>query len=103
MLLLPIGDDNPKERTPYVNYALVAANLFFFLITGFHPSEQALHLWALQPSDFQWPQLFTSMFLHAGLIHLVGNMLFLWIFGDNVEDRLRHFAHACFYLPWGGI
>lgn len=57
--------------------------------------------YAMRPGDLQWPTLFTCLFLHANLLHLAGNMLFLWIFGDNVEDKLGHVAYAAFYLVCG--
>ncbi len=102
-MFLPIGDENPRERTPYVNYALLAANIaVFFLFCFPQPREETvLAHYALRPDALQWHTLLTSLFLHAGFMHLAGNMLFLWIFGDNVEDRLGHLGYAAFYLACG--
>jgi membrane associated rhomboid family serine protease len=102
-MFLPIGDENPRERTPYVNYALLAVNIaVFFLFCFPEPREETvLARYALKPSNLHWPTLFSSMFLHAGFMHLAGNMLFLWIFGDNVEDRLGHVGYLIFYLAAG--
>jgi membrane associated rhomboid family serine protease len=99
-MFLPIGDENPRERTPYVNYAILAANVFVFLFVQL-PSPDGAIRWAMVPGSLDPVTLFTSMFLHAGLLHLAGNMLFLWICGDNVEDRLGHVGYLFFYLAWG--
>jgi membrane associated rhomboid family serine protease len=101
-MFIPIGDDNPTERTPYVNYALIAANAVAFLLLCLGPPDDPrLIRWTMIPSQLEWYTLFTSMFLHAGWLHLLGNMLFLWIFGDNVEDRLGHLGYTVFYLVCG--
>ncbi len=101
-MFLPIGDENPRERTPYVNYALLAVNVAAFLFFCLpSPSEAVLAQYALVASRPQPHAFVTSMFLHANFMHLVGNMLFLWIFGDNVEDRLGHVGYAAFYLVAG--
>jgi membrane associated rhomboid family serine protease len=101
-MFLPIGDENPREKTPYVNYALLGANvLAFFLFCFPTPDRAFLSQWALVPARQEWYTFLTSMFLHANLMHLVGNMLFLWIFGDNVEDRLGHLGYAVFYAAAG--
>jgi membrane associated rhomboid family serine protease len=105
--MLPIGDDNSARRTvPLVTYALIALNaLFFFLeMSG---GEAFIMKWAFVPSRFladpvgDSPTLFTSMFMHAGWLHLGSNMLYLWIFGDNVEDRFGHVKFTIFYLLAG--
>jgi rhomboid family protein len=105
--MLPIGDDNSSERTfPVVTWALIALNVMFFFVelTGGDPFVKE---WALVPRRFlanpaaDLPTLFTSMFMHGGWLHLGGNMLYLWIFGDNVEDRLGHGLFAIFYFLCG--
>ena len=105
--MFPIGDDNTGRRTvPVVTYALVTLNvLFFFLeLSG---GEAFVGKWAFVPRRFlsnpigDSPTLFTSMFMHAGWLHLGGNMLYLWIFGDNVEDRFGHVKFTIFYLICG--
>jgi len=109
--MLPIQDEIRAHRFPFVNYSLIALNIIVFileLMAG--PSlETALYEIALIPANVtagfdlgDMKAIFTSMFLHAGLSHLLGNMLYLWIFGDNVEDRLGHFWYLVFYLA-GGI
>ena len=105
--MFPIGDDNTGRRTfPVVTYALIALNvLFFFLeLSG---GEAFIQTWAFVPHRFManpagdFPTLFTSMFMHAGWLHLGGNMLYLWIFGDNVEDAFGHAKFIIFYLLCG--
>jgi|SRR6185295_3701494 len=101
-MFIPIGDDNPTEKTPYVNYALIGLNtLAFLLLCLGPPDDPSLIRWTMIPANLEWHTLFTSMFLHAGWFHLIGNMLFLWIFGDNVEDRLGHIGYTVFYLVCG--
>lgn len=105
--MLPIGDDNSGRRTvPLVTYALIALNVFFFLVE-MSGGEAFIMQWSFIPSRFlsnpaaDFPTLFTSMFMHAGWVHLGGNMLYLWIFGDNVEDRFGHAQFLIFYLLCG--
>jgi membrane associated rhomboid family serine protease len=105
--MLPIGDDDSSRRTvPVVTYALIALNVLFFFVelTG---GDAFINRWAFVPSRFlanpgaDFLTLFTSMFMHAGWLHLGGNMLYLWIFGDNVEDRFGHVKYLIFYLVCG--
>jgi membrane associated rhomboid family serine protease len=105
--MFPIGDDNSARRTtPVVTYALIAANLMFFFIE-MSGGEPFIRQWAFVPERFMsdpaadFPTLFTAMFMHAGWAHLLGNMLYLWIFGDNVEDRFGHGRFAVFYFICG--
>ena len=105
--MLPIGDDDRDRRlTPIVTYALIAANVLFFLVE-LNGGEAFIDRWAFVPSRFlanpvgDFATLFTSMFMHAGWAHLLGNMLYLWIFGDNVEDRLGHALYFVFYILCG--
>lgn len=105
--MLPIGDDNSGRRTiPLITYALIALNLLFFLVE-LAGGDAFIMKWAFVPSRFianpgaDFPTLFTSMFMHAGWVHLGGNMLYLWIFGDNVEDRFGHIKFTIFYLLCG--
>ncbi len=101
-MFIPIGDDNPRERTPYVNFFLLAANAAVFLLFCLpEPGPEIIAAYALTPANFEPHALLTHMFLHAGFLHLLGNMLFLWIFGDNVEDKLGHAGYALFYLSCG--
>jgi len=105
--MFPIGDDNSQERTvPVVTYALIALNVLFFLVE-LSGGDQFIKDWAFIPARFTaHPEtnavtIFTSMFMHGGWLHLFGNMLFLWIFGDNVEDRFGHVKFLIFYLLAG--
>lgn len=108
--MFPIRDHNPSGRTPYVTYALMAANILIFL--AYWPlmdDPRAINLffrnWALIPAEVSqgdiYSGLLTSMFLHGGFMHLAGNMLFLYIFGDNVEDEMGHLPYLIFYLAAG--
>src|SRR5687767_11470970 len=105
--MLPIGDDNTGRRiTPVVTYILIALNVVFFLVE-MNGGEAFIQRWAFVPRRFladpagDFATLFTAMFMHAGWLHLVGNMLYLWIFGDNVEDRFGHAKFVIFYLVCG--
>jgi membrane associated rhomboid family serine protease len=105
--MFPIGDDNSTRRTvPLVTYALIVLNviIFFIELSG---GDAFVEKWAFVPARFlanplgDFPTLITSMFMHAGWVHLGGNMLYLWIFGDNVEDRFGHIKFTIFYLLCG--
>jgi membrane associated rhomboid family serine protease len=105
--MLPIGDDDSARRTtPVVTYALIAINVLFFLVE-LSAGDAFIERWSVVPrrllanpvADFI--TIFTAMFMHAGWMHLLGNMLYLWIFGDNVEDRLGHFRYIVFYILCG--
>jgi len=105
--MFPIGDDNSTRRgVPLVTYALIVLNFLFFLVE-LSGGEPFILQWAFVPSRFlanpvgDLLTLFTSMFMHGGWVHLGGNMLYLWIFGDNVEDRLGHGKYLVFYLLCG--
>jgi len=105
--MFPIGDDDSSRRTvPLVTYALVALNVLFFFVE-LSGGAAFIGKWAFVPSRFladpfgDFLTLFTSMFMHAGWVHLGGNMLYLWIFGDNVEDRFGHVKFTIFYLLCG--
>ncbi|HEU0294708.1 MAG TPA: rhomboid family intramembrane serine protease [Anaerolineales bacterium] len=105
--MLPIGDDNSARRTvPLVTYALIALNVLFFFVE-MSGGDAFIEKWAFVPSRFlanpagDFLTLFTSMFMHAGWLHLGSNMLYLWIFGDNVEDRFGPGKFIIFYLLCG--
>jgi membrane associated rhomboid family serine protease len=105
--MFPIGDDNSARRlVPLVTYALIVLNVLFFLVE-LSGGDAFIMQWAFIPSRFlanpigDFITLFTSMFMHAGWLHLGGNMLYLWIFGDNVEDRFGHVKFLVFYLLCG--
>ncbi len=106
--MFPIRDHNPSGRTPYVTWALIAINVLVFIsYYNLFSDPRALSTffirWGMVPaiaSDNQI-SLLTHMFLHGGIMHLAGNMLFLWIFGDNMEDEMGHVGFLIFYLAAG--
>ena len=135
-MVFPLYDDNTdRTTTPLVNYAIIALNIFVFVVlqklgsdTGFTYSFSTVPQEILSGTDITTPArvlehpmtgqrvlipglgetpgsvyltLFTSMFMHGGIAHIAGNMLFLWIFGDNIEDRLGHIKYVIFYLLCG--
>ena len=108
--MFPIRDHNPSGGRPYVVYALIAINVAVFLLQlPYSGNDRALAgFWgnfALYPAavtrDGDYTGILTSMFLHAGWMHIGGNMLFLWIFGDNLEDQMGHVGFLIFYLACG--
>jgi membrane associated rhomboid family serine protease len=102
--MFPLADVIPSRRTPVVTIGLIALNslAFFFELTLSEPELQRfVQLYGVVPDDFSWLSVLTSMFLHGGWLHVLGNMLYLWIFGDNVEDRLGHVGYLLFYLFCG--
>lgn len=136
--MIPVGDDNSDRiRTPWINYLLIAINLFVFVyyqhlggntqftysyvtvpaeITSGHDivtnamvvtdpvSGQQEHIPGLGVTPIPvWLTLITSIFMHGGIAHVLGNMLYLWIFGDNIENVLGHFKYLIFYLLCGVI
>jgi membrane associated rhomboid family serine protease len=106
--MFPIRDHNPSLQKPYVTWALIAINVIVFAsYWGLMSDPRALgeffYTWGLVPAwaaDAPFTVL-TSMFLHGGFMHLAGNMLFLWVFGDNMEDRMGHVGFLAFYLAGG--
>ena len=105
--MFPIGDDNSQRRLfPIVTWLLVVLNLFVFFLE-LSGGDEFIMMWSFIPARFMqdpagnFITLFTSMFMHAGWLHLGGNMLYLIIFGDNVEDRFGHFKFLLFYIICG--
>ena len=116
--MVPLKDENPIQITPYVTYALIAANIAIFIYELTLNSQQLnffFHLFAIVPSELNAGfsgtiinqpiaeplTLITSQFLHAGFIHVSFNMLFLWIFGNNIEEKLGGVKYLLFYLGCG--
>lgn len=114
--MLPLRDSIPSSRTPFVNVAIIGANLLVFIFQMTlpeHEFERFVYHWSVIPAAFNpvshyhrgtiasLPMLITSMFLHGNLAHVGFNMLFLWVFGDNVEDTLGHIKYFLFYLACG--
>ena len=101
--MIPLRDVIPSRTTPYTTITLIALNTLVFLYQfslGDEINDFILYF-GLVPAAFSWVAVFTSMFLHGGLLHFGGNMLYLWIFGDNVEDRMGHGRYLTFYLLCG--
>lgn len=109
--MIPLRDNIPSRRFPVVNTALIALNVLVFLFEslalGSRQLQQFASAWGLVPSSWQigdlrsWITIFTSMFMHGGWWHLISNMLALYIFGDNIEDRAGHIPYLIFYLLSG--
>ena len=110
--MFPLYDENPTRTTPYFTYGLIGMNVLVFLheISLSNPQlEQFFQLYAVIPQELtinwmgEWTTLFTSQFLHGGWWHLISNMIYLWVFGNNIEDRLGHFKYLLFYLTCGAL
>ena len=108
--MFPFRDHNPSRHTPYVTWTIMAINIVVFVLYSPLLGDAAalsgfFDTWAMVPAEITAGQEYhtsiTSMFLHGGIMHIVGNMLFLWIFGDNVEDAMGHIPFAIFYLASG--
>ncbi len=105
--MFPIRDHNPSGRTPYVTYMLMAANIgiflsYFGLMDDVREMNAFYYQWGMVPARLSvgdgFHTVISSMFVHGGFLHLAGNMLFLWVFGDNVEEELGHWTYLGFYL-----
>lgn len=131
--MIPLADENPSGRRPYVVYVLIALNVLVYIVNYFTSRGPfgGLNNWSMIPAsvihnqpavetfrvlygnairevrvphqglDPQWLTIFTSMFMHASILHIGGNMLFLWVFGNNIEDALGHVQFLLFYLACG--
>ena len=109
--MLPLADHNPRRTFPFINLLLILINVATFvwelsLGSSIQPVLQNLafvpaQFWSAAPLVPSIVAMFVSMFLHGGWLHLLGNMLFLWVFGDNIEDRLGHGRYLIFYLACG--
>jgi len=102
--MIPLRDVIPSRTTPYITVTIIVLNAiawFFELSMGERQLTEFLFVYGVVPAAFSWPTLITSMFLHGSWSHVIGNMWYLWIFGDNVEDRLGHGRFIVFYLLCG--
>ena len=101
--MIPLRDVIPSRTTPVVTISLIVINAlaFFYELTLGEGVNEFLLSWGLVPAAFSWVTVATSMFLHGGFFHVAGNMLYLWIFGDNVEDRMGHGRYIVFYVLCG--
>ncbi len=114
-MLLPFRDVNPSSRLPLVVFGLITLNVLVFLLelAAGKQAQNFIYAWGFIPFELFYHELppytgyspiiniFTSMFMHGGFLHIIGNMLFLWIFGDNVEDFYGHIKFLIFYLTCG--
>ncbi len=100
-MFFPIRTDRRLRSTPWTNYTLIAVNVLVFFITSNDPSRRLLEPFWLNPTLPRLFQFVTYQFLHADTMHLIGNMLFLYVFGNSVEDRLGKVSYLCFYLAGG--
>ena len=121
--MVPLRDDNPIKITPYITYGLIAANILVFVYELTLPPLELMSFfqtWAVVPEQLtgsfqageagltvftvhEWVTLLSSQFIHGGFLHVGGNMLYLWIFGNNVEEELGHFRFLVFYLLCGAL
>ena len=110
--MFPLYDENPTRITPYFTYGLIGMNVLVFLhevSLSNTQLEQFFQLYAVVPQQLttnwsgEWTTLFTSQFLHGGWLHLISNMVYLWVFGNNIEDRLGHLKYLFFYLTCGAL
>ena len=109
--MIPLRDTNPTQSTPIVTIVLIALNVLVFLgelaLQAQGQFNQFIMSWGVIPAELtsqflrEWPTLFSAMFMHGGWAHLLGNMLYLWIFGDNIEDRLGSGRFLLFYIVAG--
>jgi membrane associated rhomboid family serine protease len=102
--MIPLRDVIPSRTTPYITVTIIVLNALAWFYEVSLPSRQLnafLYVYGVVPAAFSLPTLITSMFLHGSWMHVIGNMWYLWIFGDNVEDRLGHGRFIVFYLMCG--
>ena len=106
-MLFPYKDDNPRILVPYVTYAIISINVLIFVfqlnmgMVSSAAEREFIYRFGFIPANFSIITVFTSMFLHGGISHIMGNMWFLWVFGDNVEGVLGHAKYALFYILCG--
>jgi membrane associated rhomboid family serine protease len=102
--MIPLRDVIPSRTTPYITITIIALNAVawtFEILLPHDALNEFLTIYGVVPAYFSYPTLVTSMFLHGGWMHVIGNMWYLWIFGDNVEDRVGHGRFMVFYLLCG--
>ena len=106
-MFFPYKDDNPRVLFPFVTFGIITLNVLIFLgqfwISGNDPGNgrSLVYMYGFVPAEFNPLTIFTSMFMHGGFAHIIGNMWFLYIFGDNVESILGHVKYFMFYLACG--
>lgn len=102
-MFFPYKDDNPRVLIPFVTYFIIGLNILvfiyqYFIIQGAQLYENFIYTYALIPANPSFLTIFTSMFMHGGFTHIIFNMWFLWIFGDNIESVLGHKKYLLFYF-----
>ena len=105
-MFFPYKDDNPRVLIPFVTYFIIGLNILvfiyqYFIIQGAQLSENFIYTYALIPANPSILTIFSSMFMHGGITHIIFNMWFLWIFGDNIESVLGHKKYLLFYFLCG--
>ena len=105
-MFFPYKDDNPRVLIPFVTYFIIGLNVLvfiyqYFIIQGAQLSENFIYTYALLPANPSSLTIFSSMFMHGGFTHIIFNMWFLWIFGDNIESVLGHKKYLLFYFLCG--
>jgi len=100
--MIPLHTDSPLRSTPWMNWLLIGINVAAFVGQGFLPPETEVRLY-LRPANLHLYEYFSYAFLHGSLMHLLGNMLFLYVFGNNVNDKMGNFGYLAFYLAGGVI
>ena len=104
-MILPLGDESYTRRVPVVNISILAANIIVFAAVNVFSSPnttwEVFKGYGVVPGNLKWYQFFTCMFLNGGWMHIIGNMWFLWVFGDAVENRIGHVKYLIFYLAAG--
>lgn len=106
-MFFPYKDDNPRVLFPFVTFGIITLNVLIFIgqfwISGNDPDigKSLVYMYGFVPAEFNPLTIFTSMFMHGGFAHIIGNMWFLYIFGDNVESILGHVKYFIFYLACG--
>jgi membrane associated rhomboid family serine protease len=106
-MFFPYKDDNPSILFPFVTYGIIAINILVFvgqfILSNNNPQQGAAFVFTFGfvPAEFNLLTIFTSMFMHGGFAHIIGNMWFLYIFGDNVESILGHVKYFIFYIACG--
>jgi rhomboid family protein len=110
--MIPLSDENPTRNFPLITLLAIGANIWIYFETFINanvPPDMLLNQYGLVPYNLihspvtEYPFIYSSMFLHAGFLHMAGNMLYLWIFGNNIEDVLGKFRFILFYLVCGTI
>ena len=103
-MFIPYSDTNPRKHFPLITVTFIVINIIILILIGTNPNYKDIMIkWGFTPSYPAPVTLITALFIHASWLHLISNMLYLWIFGDNIEDRLGKFFFIIFYLLGGAF